>query len=51
VFGSNLPVSARAAPLDAGIEIVRDCVTAKGDKAVAKVFAGDSEVAYRWVRR
>jgi L-fucono-1,5-lactonase len=51
VFGSNWPVSARAAPLDAVIKIVRDYVTAKGEKAAAKVFSGNSKVAYKWPRR
>jgi L-fuconolactonase len=51
VFGSNWPVSARAAPLTAVIGIVRDYFTAKGEKAAAKFLSGNSAAAYKWRKR
>jgi L-fuconolactonase len=51
LFGSNWPVSDRAAPLAVVVGIVRDYFTAKGEKVVAKIFAGNSSVAYKWLKR
>jgi L-fuconolactonase len=51
VFGSNWPVSDRAAPLSTVIAIVRDYFAGKGDRAAAKFFAGNSKAAYAWRKR
>lgn len=46
LFGSNWPVSDRAAPLATVISIVRDYLNDKGDKAAAKFFSTNSQTAY-----
>ena len=51
VFGSNWPVSARAAPLATVVGITRDYLAGKGEKARGKVLSGNSKAAYKWVRR
>ena len=51
VFGSNWPVSARAAPLAAVVRIVRDYVAARGERAAARVFRDNSKAAYKWAKR
>lgn len=51
LFGSNWPVSSRPAPYDVVVQIVRDYVTAKGDKAAAKFFHANSQTAYGWRKR
>jgi predicted TIM-barrel fold metal-dependent hydrolase len=51
VFGSNWPVSDRAAPLAAVVGIVRDYFAAKGEKAATKFFSGNSTAAYKWPKR
>lgn len=51
VFGSNWPVSDRAAPLSTLIAIVREYFSAKGDRAAQKFFAENSKAAYAWRKR
>jgi len=51
VFGSNWPVSDRAAPLAGIVAIVRDYVATEGDRAAAKFFAVNSRAAYKWRKR
>lgn len=51
IFGSNWPVSERGAPLATVVGIVRDYFTAKGERAAAKYFLGNSQMAYSWRRR
>jgi predicted TIM-barrel fold metal-dependent hydrolase len=51
LFGSNWPVSARAAPYEVVVGIVREYFTAKGEKAAAKFFLGNSRTAYGWKKR
>ena len=51
VFGSNWPVSERAAPFATLVGIVRDYFAGKGDRAAAKFFHGNSVAAYAWRKR
>jgi predicted TIM-barrel fold metal-dependent hydrolase len=51
VFGSNWPVSERAAPLATVVGIVRDYFTAKGERAAARYFLGNSQAVYAWRKR
>lgn len=47
VFGSNWPVSARFAPLDRIVAIVRGYFEPKGPAVLAKVLGGNAVAAYR----
>jgi len=51
VFGSNWPVSERGAPFATVLGIVRDYFNAKGERAAAKFFLGNSQIAYAWRKR
>ena len=51
IFGSNWPVSGGGAPLETEVRIVRDYFTAKGQRAAAKFFYGNSQTAYQWQKR
>jgi predicted TIM-barrel fold metal-dependent hydrolase len=51
LFGSNWPVSDRAAPLATVVGIVRDYFMDKGDKAASKFFLTNSQAAYGWKNR
>ncbi len=51
IFGSNWPVSARFAPLDRIVAIVRGYFEPKGPAVLAKVLGGNSVAAYKWVKR
>jgi L-fuconolactonase len=51
LFGSNWPVSSRAAPYDAVLDIVRSYFTGKSERAAAKFFFDNSRTAYRWQPR
>lgn len=51
LFGSNWPVSKRAAPFATVMGIVRDYFTAKGERAASKFFLGNSQTAYAWRKR
>lgn len=51
LFGSNWPVSERAAPLATVVGIVRAYFTAKGERAASKFFRGNSQTAYAWRKR
>lgn len=48
IFGSNWPVSDGGAPLTTVMGIVSDYFTAKGERAAAKFFYGNSQTAYKW---
>lgn len=51
IYGSNWPVSARAAPYDVVFGIVRDYFSTKGSEACEKYFWQNSRDAYRWIER
>jgi predicted TIM-barrel fold metal-dependent hydrolase len=51
IFGSNWPVSAKAAPYATVLGVVRDYFNEKGAKAAAKFFLGNSQAAYGWRKR
>jgi predicted TIM-barrel fold metal-dependent hydrolase len=51
IYGSNWPVSARFANLMTVQGIVSDYFSAKGPVATEKVFSGNSQTAYKWVKR
>ena len=51
IFGSNWPVSDGGAPLTTVVGIVRDYFGAKGERAAAKFFLGNSQTAYAWRNR
>lgn len=51
LFGSNWPVSERAAPLATVVGIVRDYVAARGEQAARKVFLDNAQTAYAWRKR
>lgn len=51
LFGSNWPVSNGGAPYETLVGIVQDYFTAKGDRAAAKFFLGNSQTAYGWKAR
>ena len=51
IFASNWPVSNKGAPYEAVVGIVRDYFTAKGEKAAARFFLGNSRAAYGWRKR
>jgi L-fuconolactonase len=51
VFGSNWPVSDGGAPLTTVVGIVHDYFGAKGERAAAKFFLGNSQTAYTWRNR
>lgn len=51
IFGSNWPVSARAAPFANVVGIVRDYFAAKGERAAEKFFVRNSRTAYGWRKR
>lgn len=51
IFGSNWPVSARAAPLSTVVGIVRDYFEGKGEQAAAAFLLGNSRTAYAWRNR
>jgi L-fuconolactonase len=51
VFGSNWPVSDGGAPLTTVVGIVHDYFGAKGERAAAKFFLGNSQTAYAWRNR
>lgn len=46
VYGSNWPVSSRAAPYEDVVGIVREYFTGKGERAAAKFFQRNSQAAY-----
>jgi predicted TIM-barrel fold metal-dependent hydrolase len=51
IFGSNWPVSNRGAPYETVVGIVRDYFTARGERAAARFFLGNSQTAYEWRKR
>jgi predicted TIM-barrel fold metal-dependent hydrolase len=51
IYGSNWPVSDRAAPYDVVFGIVRDYFSTKGSEACEKYFWKNSLEAYRWIER
>lgn len=51
IFGSNWPVSERGAPFTTVVGIVRDYFSAKGERAAAKYFLGNSQAAYQGRKR
>jgi predicted TIM-barrel fold metal-dependent hydrolase len=51
IYGSNWPVSDRAAPYEVVFGIVRDYFTTKGSEACEKYFWQNSREAYRWIER
>jgi L-fuconolactonase len=51
IFGSNWPVSENGAPFATVVGIVQDYFTAKGERAAAKFFLGNSQTAYAWRKR
>lgn len=51
LFGSNWPVSNGGAPYETLMDITQDYFTAKGEKAAAKFFHGNSQNAYDWRKR
>lgn len=51
IYGSNWPVSDRAAPYDVVFGLVRDYFSAKGAEACEKYFWKNSHEAYRWIER
>jgi L-fuconolactonase len=51
IYGSNWPVSARAASYRDVLRVVAEYVGAKGKPAAEKFFAGNAKTAYRWVVR
>lgn len=51
VYGSNWPVSARFASLETVQSLVYDYFSAKGSKALRKVFSENARTAYRWINR
>ncbi len=50
IYGSNWPVSNGGAPYETVVGIVQDYFIAKGGKAAAKFFLGNSQSAYAWRR-
>ncbi len=51
IYGSNWPVSNRAAPYDVLLHIVREYFVDKGPEAAAKYFHRNAQAAYKWVQR
>jgi L-fuconolactonase len=51
IFGSNWPVSSGGAPFATVVGIVRAYFTAKGERAAARFFLGNSQRAYAWRKR
>lgn len=51
IFGSNWPVSARFAPLDRVVGIVRGYFEPRGPAVLAKVLGGNAATAYKCVKR
>ena len=51
IYGSNWPVSDRAAPYATVIGIVREYFTAKGPAVAEKFFYTNSQAAYKWIKR
>lgn len=51
IYGSNWPVSDRAAPYATVFTIVRDYFATKGPSASAKFFSANARTAYKWVDR
>jgi L-fuconolactonase len=51
IYGSNWPVSDRAAPYEVVFGIVRDYFSTKGSEACEKYFWKNSRDAYRWIER
>jgi predicted TIM-barrel fold metal-dependent hydrolase len=51
IYGSNWPVSDRAAPYSLVFQIVNDYVQAKGKTVADKFFATNAATAYKWVKR
>lgn len=51
IFGSNWPISNGGAPWETVVGVVRDYFTAKGDRAAAKFFQGNSQTAYTWQKQ
>ena len=51
IYGSNWPVSNGGAPYETVVGIVKDYFTARGEKAAAKFFNGNSQAAYGWRER
>lgn len=51
IYGSNWPVSDRAAPYEVVFGIVRDFFSTKGSEACEKYFWQNSREAYRWIER
>jgi L-fuconolactonase len=51
LFGSNWPVSERAAPFATVVGIVRDYFSGKGERVMTKFFLGNSQTAYAWRKR
>lgn len=51
LFGSNWPVSDRAAPFATVVGVVRDWFAAKGAAVSAKYFHDNSRAAYGWKKR
>jgi predicted TIM-barrel fold metal-dependent hydrolase len=51
VYGSDWPVSDRAAPYDVVFGLVRDYFSTKGTEACEKYFWKNSRDVYRWIER
>ena len=51
LFGSNWPVSDRAAAYSTVVGIVRDYFTSKSARAAARFFSDNSKAAYAWKKR
>lgn len=51
IYGSNWPVSDRAAPYEVLLRIVREYFAAKGAEVSAKFFHRNAQAAYRWAKR
>lgn len=51
IFGSNWPVSEVFAPLATVHRIVREYFAARGEAASRRYFAGNAQVAYKWLTR
>ncbi|GAB3281320.1 amidohydrolase family protein [Larkinella harenae] len=51
LYGSDWPNSDQWLPFDAGLRIVRDYFTAKGQPVAEKYFWKNSVAAYHWIKR
>jgi L-fuconolactonase len=51
IYGSNWPVSARAATYTDVQRVVFEYVSPRGKTTAAKFFAGNAKTAYKWLDR